>query len=257
MVKLFLKNIKMRTIVKVSTLVLSFGFLLSSCAKKDIPGYENDPRLFFQIPGTGSVALRDSVIYSFPAHPSITETDTLWFNACIMGNSSPVDREIGIKINTTSSTAIEGVNFKIQSKILPANAFKVRIPVVIYKTGLKDKSVRLQLEVLENNDFKIGYSRYNKAIFIWGDKFLKPDIWDTSNYKNAFGSFTETRYAFILKACNITELPDPMNLPLLGYYNALVRKALNDYNNTPGNAQLTDETGVVGFPVYTGIGGQG
>jgi len=247
----------MKAIVKVCALALTFGFLFSACSKKDIQIYENDPRLFFQIPGTGSVALRDSVIYSFPANPKVTTTDTLWFNACIMGNAAPVDRIVGIKVNTEKSTAIEGVNFKIVSKILPANAFKVRIPVVVYRTGLKDKSVRLQLEVQENNDFKIGYNRYNKAIFIWGDKFLKPDIWDTSNYRNAFGTFTETRYAFILKACNITELPDPMNLVQLGYYNAVVRKALNDYNNTPGNTQLTDEMGVVGFPVYTGIGGAG
>lgn len=238
-------------------MVLSLSTILSACSEKDIPGYKNDPRLFFQIPGEGSVALRDSVIYSFPAHPNVGNSDTLIFQACIMGEPSKSDREIGIKVNTEKSTAIEGVNFKFQSKIMPANMFKVDIPVVIYKTGLKDKSVRLELEVAENDHFKKGYERYKKVIFIWGDKFLKPDIWDSSNYRNAFGEFTETRYAFILNACNITELPDPMNLQLLGYYNALVRKALLEYNTKPGNTPLTDENGVVGFWVWTGVGGQG
>jgi hypothetical protein len=230
--------------------------LLGSCAKKDIAIYSNDPRLFFQIPGSGSVALRDSLIYSFPAKPNVGEQDTLWFKACIMGETAPYDREIGIKINTIS-TAREGVNFKFERKVLPADSFSVRVPLVIYRKGLKDTSVRLEFEVAENKDFKVGYERYKKAIFIWGDKFLKPDIWDKSNYKSAFGEFTQTRYAFILKACNITELPDPMNLPMLGYYNAMVRKALLDYNSTPGNTPLTDELGAVGFPIYTGIGGAG
>lgn len=133
--------------------------------------------------------------------------DTLWFTANIMGNAAPQDREIGIKINKERTTAVEGLNFKFESKIIPANAFSVRIPIVIYKTGLKDKSVRLEIEVAENQNFKVGFERYKKAVFIWGDKFLKPDIWDKSNYLSAFGTFTETRYAFILKACKLTELP--------------------------------------------------
>lgn len=246
----------MRTVLQSLSGLLLGGLLLSSCAKKDIAIYSNDPRLFFQIPGSGSIALRDSLMYSFPAKPNVGEQDTLWFKACIMGEAAPYDREIGIKINA-SSTAREGEHFKFERKVMPADSFSVRIPLVVYRKGLKDTSVRLEIEVAENKDFKVGYERYKKAIFIWGDKFLKPDIWDKSNYKAAFGEFTQTRYAFILKSCNITELPDPMNLPMLGYYNAVVRKALLDYNSTPGNTPLTDELGTVAFPIYSGIGGAG
>lgn len=247
----------MKAIIKICALLLSFSVVFSACTKKDIAGYENDPRLFFQIPGSGSIPLRDSIMYSFPAHPNVGDHDTLWFKANIMGNATPHDREISIKINAESTTAVEGVNFKFESKILPANAYSVLIPIVVYRAGLKDKSVRLQIEVAENKNFKVGFERYKKAVFIWGDKFLKPDIWDKSNYTSAFGAFSETRYAFILKACNITELPDPMNLVLLAYYNALTREALLKYNTTPGNNPLTDELGAVGFPVYTGISGNG
>lgn len=247
----------MNAIMKIYGPLLFFMVAFSACGEKDIPIYENDARLFFQIPGTGSTALRDSVTYSFPAHPNVGDHDTLWFNANIMGNAAPIDREIGIGINAAGTTAIEGQHFKFESKILPANAFSVRIPILIYRAGLKDKSVRLEIEVAENQHFKAGYERYRKAVFIWGDKFIKPDIWDKSNYRNAFGEFTETRYAFILKACNITELPDPMDLVLMGYYNAIVREALLEYNTTPGNEALKDELGSVGFPVFTGIGGNG
>ena len=95
------------------------GLLLSSCAKKDIAIYSNDPRLFFQIPGSGSIALRDSLMYSFPAKPNVGEQDTLWFKACIMGDAAPYDREIGIKINA-SSTAREGEHFKFERKVMVA-----------------------------------------------------------------------------------------------------------------------------------------
>lgn len=247
----------MKILFKICALVFSCAVLLSACKEKDIAGYENDPRLFFQIPGTGSIVLRDSIMYSFPAYPNVGDHDTLWFNANIMGNAAPHDREIGIKINSEGTTAVEGLNFKFESKILPANAFSVAIPILIYRTGLHNKSVRLEIEVAENQNFKVGYERYKKAVFIWGDKFLKPDIWDKSNYITAFGNFTETRYAFILESCKITELPDPKNLVILAYYNALTREALLKYNSTPGNSPKEDELGTIGFPVYTGVGGNG
>lgn len=247
----------MRNLSYIIPAITVFLLVLGGCSKKDINGYQNDPRLFIQIPGSGSIALRDSLIYSFPADPNVGDEDTLWYNACIMGDMTPFDREFAVRINKDSSTAVEGVNFKFGNTVVAANSVKTRIPVIIYRAGLKNKSVRLQIEVQENKNFKVGYARYTKAVFIWGDMFLKPDIWDISNYKSAFGEFTPTRYAFILQACNITELPDPGNLALLGYYNAVVRKALLDYNAIPGNTPLEDELGPVAFPVYTGIGGQG
>ena len=247
----------MKNIISKIMMPAAFALGLYACSEKDIAGYEDEPRLFLQIPGSGSIALRDSIIYSFPAKPHTGNEDTLWFKACIMGAPEGFDREVGIKINEKGTTAIEGVNFKFSNTSIPANGFSAMIPLVVYRQGLKDTSVRLEIEVAENKYFKVGYERYKKAVFIWGDKFLKPDIWDVSNYRNAFGNFTSTRYEFILKACGITELPDPMNLPLLGYYNALVRKALLDYNNTPGNTPLTDELGPVNFPIYNGVGGQG
>lgn len=247
----------MKTNIYKTVIFLASFVFFTSCVEKDIMIYENDPRIFFEIPGTGSVKLRDSLVFSFPSKPNVGASDTLWFKVNIMGLTSAKDREIGIKINSAKSTAVEGLNFKFASKVMPANAFSVRIPLVVYRAGLQNKSVRLEIEAVDNENFKVGYQRYSKAIFIWGDMFIKPDIWDTSNYKNAFGTFTEIRYAFILQACKITELPDPMNLVMLGYYNSVVREALYKYNSTPGNTPLTDELGAVGFPVWTGQGGVG
>lgn len=230
--------------------------LNTSCSEKDIDAYADVPRIFIQIPGSGSFPIRDSLIYSFPANPEIGNQDTLWFNAAIMGPAADHDREFALKVNAAGTTAIEGVNYKIESVVIPANAFQVRIPVVVFRDGLKDKSVRLEFEVEENGNFKKGYERYQKAIFIWGDMFLKPDIWDSSNYKNAFGDFTQKRYEFILRSSGITELPDPSNLVMLAFYNAKVREALLKYEMEHGEPMM-DEKGVVSFPIYTGIGGVG
>src|SRR5688572_7594034 len=212
----------MKKLIYIAGIFIISMLLLNACSKKDVTTYQQDARVYFRIPGQFDATVsRDSLLYSFPFHPTATEQDTIWFEACVMGNATPTDREIGIRIDMAGTTAKENVDFKFLNKMVPAGAFKVAIPIVIYKTAaIKDSFVRLQLSVLENQNFKVGYDRYAKAVFIWGDKFLKPDNWDNSNYAQAFGSpFSQKRTRFILDSCHITDLPDPNNRPLMGYYN--------------------------------------
>src|SRR2546428_453530 len=201
--------------------------LLNACTQEDIASYKQDARIYFRIPGEfDSKASRDSLMYSFPFNPTVTDHDTIWFEACIMGNAASTEREFALNIDTAGTTAKENIDFKLVKTVVPAGAYKARIPIVIYKTeAIKTKPVRLQLSVTENQNFKVGYNRYQKAVFIWGDKFLKPDNWDNSNYSMAFGTFSQKRMQFILESCKITKLPDPNNLELMGYYNQVVRYA--------------------------------
>ncbi|WP_140939005.1 DUF4843 domain-containing protein [Sphingobacterium lumbrici] len=229
--------------------------LLNACKEKDIDTYQQESRIYFRIPGEFNPSLSsDSLIYSFPFNPTVTDHDTIWFEACIMGNAEPRDREFDFRIDTEGTTAQENIDFKIVNTVVPAGAFKAKVPIVIYKTAeLKNSSVRLQLSVVENQNFKAGYNNYTQAVFVWGDKFMKPANWDSSNYSSAFGSFSQVRVQFILDACNITKLPDPSNFTLMGYYNQVVRNALNEYNRGKVFAdQLKDENNT---PVFFSVFG--
>lgn len=175
--------------------------------------------------------------------------------ARIIGKSVPYDREIKFVVNEETTTAKKDENYKLDPVSMPANSYTVDVPLVVYRAGLKDKSVRLELTVEPNEYFGVGFEKTSKA-FLWGDMFIKPDNWDSSNYKNCFGEFTEIRYAFILEACGIVELPDPQDLVTLGFYNAKVREALYEYNKTH-DEPLEDELGLVEFQVWTGTGGIG
>jgi hypothetical protein len=249
----------MKTITYFTGICIVSILLLNACTKKDIATYEQDARINFRIPGEFDPTVsRDSLIYSFPFHPAVTEKDTIWLEASIMGNTTQTDREVGVRIDPEGTTAKENIDFKIINKVVPAGAFKGNIPIVIYKTpAIKDASVRLQLSVVENENFKVGYARNAKAVFIWGDKFLKPDNWDNSNYALAFGSpFSQKRTQFILDSCRITNLPDPNNRAIMGYYNQVLRNALNNYNRGKAfSLQLKDENGTPVFiPTFGGPG---
>lgn len=238
--------------------VVAFVLILFSCQKEDVKIYGDEAYLFFDMPTYGlSNTPRDSIVFSFPAKGDECQVDTLWFKARIIGTPVSYEREIAFAVNKEKTTARENENYKILTSVIPANGFSADIPLVVFREGLKDKSVRLELTIQPNEYFGAGFERYSKAIFLWGDMYIKPDNWETSNYKNCFGTFTETRYAFILKTCHLLELPDPQDLVTLGFYNAKVREALYEYNNTPGNVPLEDELGVVQFPVWSGSGGLG
>lgn len=243
--------------LKYIVLVVASLLVLVSCEEKDVEVYGNEAYLVFEMPGYGlNNTPRDSMVFSFPAKGDECVEDTLWFKARVVGKAVAHDRTITFAVNEKTTTAKENENYKIGSVVMPANSYSVAVPLVVYRAGLKDKSVRLELLIEPNENFGVGFQKTSKAIFLWGDMYIKPDNWDSSNYKNCFGEFTETRYAFILKACNIVELPDPQDLVTLGFYNAKVREALYEYNSTH-DEPLEDELGLVVFNVWTGIGGIG
>lgn len=231
--------------------------LLNSCGKNDVEVYGDTAFVVFEMPAYGlNNTPRDSMVFSFPAKGDQCLYDTLWFKMRIIGKATPYDRAINLKVNQAQTTAQEGVNYKLSPVVMPAGQYSTDVPLVVFREGLKDKTVRLQLEIEPNEYFGVGFSNRVTGIFLWGDMFIKPDNWDTTNYKACFGEFTETRYAFILKSCGILELPDPLDLVTLGYYNAKVREALYEYNRTH-DTPLEDELGVVAFGVWTGVGGVG
>ncbi|MCO4291881.1 DUF4843 domain-containing protein [Solitalea sp. MAHUQ-68] len=230
--------------------------LLNACTQDDIASYEQDARIYFRIPGEfNTKESRDSLVYSFPFHPTAVEKDTIWFEANIMGNAAPKDREFKIEVDTANTTAKVNVDYKIVDSIIPAGVFKKNIPVVIYKTAeliASGKPLRLQLNAVENQNFKVGYDRFNKAVLVWGSKFIKPANWDGQNYEKAFGSFSQKKVQLILDVCKITQLPNPDNIDMIGYYNLLLRAYVADYNRGKTFAnQLKDENNVnIFIPTY-------
>lgn len=242
----------MKTTIHIILAFVLFG--LFSCSEKDILMYEDDPAVYFEMPGPNGSGIRDSLVFSFP---TITDaTKVLNVRVRLMGYAAAQDRAISLNINPEESDAQENTHFSLpQNIVLPASKYFVDIPLTIKRAGLENKSVRLVLDIVPNDNFKVGFVRGQSAIIRWGDMYIKPDNWDTSNYLSCWGPYSQFKYGFILSTCNITELPDPMDIYTLGYYNELVRKALYDYNASH-DVPLQDETGAeITIPTWNGGGG--
>lgn len=239
----FLKNI---------LLVALLSCLLISCEKSDVELYGDETSLIFEMFSESGVS-RDSMSLSFPLKGDECTEDTLWFKMRILGRAVSYDREIKLKINDEGTTA-QPENYKLPALFIPANAYSVDVPLVVYRKGLKGKMVRLELQVEPNEHFGLGFSNMTKGIFWWGDIMMIPDSWYASNflesYERYFGEYSETKYVFILKALNFEELPYPYMTEYLTFkgYNEKVRAKLFEYN-AGSEGPLMDENGdLVSFP---------
>lgn len=226
--------------------------LLISCEKHDVELYSNETSLIFEMFSESGVS-RDSMSLSFPLKGEECTEDTLWFKMRILGRAVSYNREIKLKINEEGTTA-QPENYKLPALFIPADAYSVDVPLVVYREGVKDTIVRLELQVEPNEYFGLGFSNMTKGIFRWGDKMMMPDSWYATNnlesYKRYFGEYSETKYVFILKALNFEELPYPYTNEYLTFkgYNEKVRAKLFEYNAGP-DGPLMDEYGdPVSFP---------
>ncbi|MFR7810825.1 MAG: hypothetical protein ACLU4N_17005 [Butyricimonas faecihominis] len=69
-------------------------------------------------------------------------------------------------VNEETTTAKKDENYKLDPVSMPANSYTVDVPLVVYRAGLKDKSVRLELTVEPNEYFGVGFEKTSKAIFV-------------------------------------------------------------------------------------------
>ena len=222
---------------------------VAGCSEKDIMIYEDEtPAVYFEMLAADGVSLRDSLVFSFP----ITDEPThrLDLRVRLLGFAADRDRTINVGVHAGETTAVAGTHYDLpESVTLPAGAYETTIPVTLRREGLKDKEVRLVVALQPNADFSLGFTRGHEAILRWGDKYIKPDNWDSTVYKNCFGDFTEKKYGIILSVCGIEELPLPSDISTLGYYNRKVRADLSE------NPQYETDGTPISIPVYNGGSG--
>lgn len=208
-------------------------FLFASCVK--------EKQLLFKEPtGIYVSSLPDSVDYSFATTPTGVTSDTIFMNYRIIGNASPKDRIINLKVRA-GATAKIGYHCLLGPAVVKANEFTASVPVYVYrKAGLKDSTVQLIFDVIENGDFKPGYPTKLRYKLTITDILKMPTNWDRE-WKSYFGEYSEVKFRFLLSETGRTDWnsdPLPSDSRFLA---GRARNALLEYNQIYG--PLYDENG--------------
>jgi len=225
--------------------------LFASCKKDEIPFYSGEDGISFYLSSNES----DSLSYSFAYSLVEKQKDTVFLKVRILGAAADHPRKITV-IPGNGTTARKGIDFDLPEFVVPAGGITALYPVVIYNTPeMKTKTFRLVAEIAENQDFKPGATgeetgsvnenypgtiSLNKLKIDISSQLLKPGYWST--VQGAFGTFSITKFKFMISVTGLTDFSDPA-IGTDGYYNLPVklRNALAAYelNNGP----LIDEFG--------------
>lgn len=223
------------------TMCLVIGALmLSSCVKDKLIMYNDEAHLYIE--KIAADVSKDSTSYSFAVRKAEVLQDTVYVKVRIMGKAAKSPREILLG-PSENSTAIAGKHYRLLPYTMPADSFKMSLPVIVMRSpDLLKKEVFLELNVLQSKDFMPGISKQLSYKIKINDFFSKPDNWD-QRLAVFFGVFSEVKFAFIFKTLGMSTFAYPEQVPYsqMTYLKIKLKNALAEEEKI--NGLMMDEFG--------------
>lgn len=245
------------------TILLLF---LISCNESELMQYKDVPRVYL-----GGYERQASRTFYYDSEEVIR--DTVYIYVETMGGPKEYNRSIsfkqmtiydieyvienGQKIDSTITenphNAVAGKHFLAfdndeakKMMIIPANEVNAKIPVVLFRDlSLKNDEYYLKLQLVENEEFKIGGEQKDVEFTItFADKLIKPNFWGNNPYAGGYWLFKEystRKHKFMIDVTGERIDDDWYNTKVYGingasnYYQAKFRTALDKFNNDPEN----------------------
>lgn len=203
-------------------ILATFLTFFMSCKRNSEVFFNDQPSIYFQ-------GDRD-IDFTFSKYRS--SEVTLHIPVEIGGYSKSIDRNFSLQVLPDSTTAVEGMHYKITMPVItmPADSFKIHIPIRLMNTDpkLKNEKVRLYLRLQPNENFVSGiYNKQDLSLYI-SDILIKPKIWDAV-YSGFFGTYSQAKHRKILEIANITEIPDVYDGGSYNYKWDAYGRAVNNY----------------------------
>ncbi len=166
---------------------------LNSCDQNDYLQYdENQAYVGFAYPSYGN----DSIVYSFALHPNVEE-DIVKVPMKLFGYAASQDREVGVEVIESESTAKEGVDFVIEQKRMEANAYKDSLIVKIKKSAeVETKDLVVKLRLCGNDLFAAAPIDAESFRIILTSKLTEPTGWP-------FGDYSVIKHKFVIQTIGI------------------------------------------------------
>lgn len=228
------KYLKSRAGLFLTLIVLGSG----SCTKDNLTLYDDDAHLYFE-KNVNDIS-KDSTSFSFAIKATELTVDTIYLKVRTMGKISKLARQINLKV-ADNSTAIAGKHYRLLPYVMPADSFKVKLPVLVMRNpDLLKKEVFLELNIIESADFKPGVAKQLNYKVKINDFFSKPDNWD-QRISVFFGTFSERKFAFIFKTLGLSKFVYPEEIPYsqMVFFKLKLKNALLEYEKI--NGPMIDE----------------
>ena len=169
---------------------LGVVLLCWSCEEDKLDLYKGEGSVYFCYPKVTSEVSNvymDTTIFSFAMY---NVQDTV-VRLSVKALGDMVNHERRFKVQVESTTAIAGTNYdELQSEyILPKDSVYGGIPIHIYREGLSDTTVSIELRLVANEYFQQDLPRkivdkdtidITRHVLMFTSKLTRPSMWMTS-----------------------------------------------------------------------------
>lgn len=184
------------------------GLLFCSC-EKGLEPYSGTDYIRFT-----AESAKDSVDYCFGLAGK-TDKDVIGIEVKITGEVCDYDRDFTVQVNPRS-TAREGVHFKIDSDkhCIGANRITDTLWLEVVNTPeLKNECLYLQLDLVEDQHFRLCFPESNSCKVYLTDKVVKPEWWDDWHETDGLGTYSEKKYQLFIQVSGVADLGETMAFP--------------------------------------------
>nr|WP_295876513.1 DUF4843 domain-containing protein [uncultured Chitinophaga sp.] len=242
--------------------------LLAACKKDRYTLYDDAALLQFgPVPEQiyiASYEMRDTLKpFTFYYEPATVTQDTVFFDIYALGGISDKDRAFTLEQVTlpNEENAVPGVHFKPFSDpslqaayVIKAGAVHALVPVVVLRdASLKTQSVKLQLQIKSNDQFRPGETRKLWRRVELTDMLSRPPVWDAGATRSYWGEYSVVKHAFMIAQTQqkwdqefMTAIA--LDNASLTFWRLKLKTLLLEYNKAHPGEPLSDENGEVVFP---------
>lgn len=169
---------------KIMLLAAIGSLLCSGCEKSGLTPYTGGNTVGFWV---------HSINHSFYGEGVETlPKDTVVLDLAVTGSIVDYDRSVdgtfipdpeGTKEEDLKNTAVAGRDYTILGGVVKANEEYGKFRVeVINRDELKDKELKLNLAIRENEDFKVGLNENRSIVITWSQKVMRPATWNAMRF---------------------------------------------------------------------------
>ena len=252
----------MRSIYILAMLLLS----VISCSEADLMLYGDEPRVYL-----GGYTRAESMTFYYDTDDVVR--DTLYVYVETMGGPRDYDRAVnfkqvtvcdveytvenGVKVDSVVTenpyNAVADKHFVAfdseearKLMVIPAGEVSANIPIILLRdVSLKEEIYYLTLQLIENDEFKIGgVTKDVEYAITFADKLIKPNFWDLP-YQGSyyFGKYSMRKHEFMIEVAG-GKIDDEWWRSLYGassvtgllaYYQSKFKTELDKYNSDPEN----------------------
>lgn len=173
--------------------------LLVGCQENEMNTFDHEGAVYFQLTSNWSDGV-DSVVYSFAG--KIIEQDTLWLQIDLMGEAVDYDRTLRLVVDAENTTAAEGIHYAaLQPEyLLPAGAYQVLVPVVLYNKDpmLEERSFQLGMRLEPTSDLQLGLTTRTKVRVILTAMLMKPSYYE-NELVYYFGAYSKAKHEICIQ----------------------------------------------------------